>query len=134
MTSDSKLLSSNETISPKHEDKNFETYSLVWLDESINSPENLDAQNTIRSTINYLEKFDQLNKCEDYIQSVSSEHRIVLIVSGHLGQQLLPQIHHLPQVFSIYIYCTNIEVHQQWSQPYNKVITTIFFRINSSLR
>jgi uncharacterized protein (DUF4213/DUF364 family) len=127
MASTSELLSPNETMYLQREDKNFETYSLVWLDASINSQENRDAQIIIRSTINYLQTFNRLNECETYIRLVSSEDRIVLIVSGHFGQQLVPQIHHLRQVFTIYIYCRNKEFHQQWSQQYNKVITTIFF-------
>jgi hypothetical protein len=134
MTSASQLLSSNETVYLQREDKNFETYSLVWLDSSINSKDNLDAQEKIRLSINYLQVFDGLNECETYIQSVPSSDRVVLIVSGHFGQELVPRIHHLGQVFSIYIYCGNKQFHQQWSEQYRKVIRRIFFRINFSLR
>jgi hypothetical protein len=122
MTSASELLSSNEMNYSLQEDKNFETYLLVWLDASINSEENLAAQEKLRLSINYLQSFDQLCECEIYIQSVPSEDRIVLIVSGDFGQQLIPKIHDLQQVFSIYIYCGNKEFHQQWSEQYDKVI------------
>jgi hypothetical protein len=117
-------------VYPQQEDKNFETYSLVWLDASINSKENLDAQAKIRSSINYLQVFDGLKECETYIQSIPSGDRVVLIVSGHFGQELVPKIHHLEQVFSIYIYCGNKQFHQQWSEQYNKVIRRIFILIN----
>jgi len=122
MTSASELLSSNEMNYSLQEDKNFETYLLVWLDASINSEENLAAQEKLRLSINYLQSFDQLCECEIYIQSVPSEDRIVLIVSGDFGRQLIPKIHDLQQVFSIYIYCGNKEFHQQWSEQYDKVI------------
>jgi len=108
-------------------DDNFETYSLIWLDASINSEENLAAQEKFRSSINYLQTFDELNECKKYILSVSSGDRIVLIISGYFGQQLIPEIHHLRQISSIYMYCTNKEFHQQWSIQYNKVI--LFFLI-----
>jgi hypothetical protein len=114
--------SSNETKSSIRKNTNYETYSLIWLDASINSEENLDAQEKLRLSINYLITFDKVDECEKYIRSISSDDRIVLIVSGHFGQQLLPNIHLFRQVSSIYIYCTNKEFHQQWSKQYTKVI------------
>jgi len=122
MTSAVQPSSSNETISSIGGDANYETYSLIWLDASINSAQNLAAQEKLRSFINYLRTFDKLDECEKYIRSISSDDRIVLIVSGHFGQQLLPNIHLFRQVSSIYIYCTNKEFHQQWSKQYTKVI------------
>jgi hypothetical protein len=112
---------SSTTMYPIKPDKNFETYFLIWLDASINSEENRDAQEKFRSSIHYLQTFDKLDECEKYIRSVSSEDRIVFIVSGHFGQYLIPQIHHLRQLSSIYIYCANKDFHQQWSQQYYKV-------------
>lgn len=119
--------SSDETIYTIRRDDNFETYSLIWLDASVNSEENLDVQEKFRSSINYLQTFDKLNECKKYILSVSSEDRIVLIISGHFGQQLIPEIYHLRQISSIYMYCTNKEFHQQWSKQYKKVILVFFF-------
>ncbi len=113
-------LSSTKMYSIKP-DNNFETYFLIWLDASINSEENRDAQEKFRSSIHYLQTFDKLDECEKYIRSVSSEDRIVFIVSGHFGQYLIPQIHHLRQLSSIYIYCANKDFHQQWCQQYYKV-------------
>jgi len=121
--------SSDETIYTIRRDDNFETYSLIWLDASINSEENLAAQEKFRSSINYLKTFDELNECKKYILSVSSENRIILIINDHFGQQLIPEIDHLRQISSIYIYCTNKEFHQPWSKQYKKVI--FFFFINS---
>jgi len=122
MASVSQSSSSNETRYPRRQDENFEIYSIIWLDASIDSEENLHAQEKLRSAINYLQTFDKLDECEKYIQSVSSEDRIVLIVSGHFSQKLIPQIHHLRQISSIYIYCSNKEFHQQSNKQYKKVI------------
>jgi hypothetical protein len=127
MTSIPQSSSSDETIYTIRRDDNFETYSLIWLDASINSEENLAAQEEFRSFINYLKTFDKLNECKTYILSVSSEDRIVLIISGHFGQELIPEIYHLRQISSIYIYCTNKEFHQQWSKQYKKVILGFSF-------
>jgi hypothetical protein len=121
MISVSQSSSSNATIYPIKKGNNVETYFLLWLDASINSQENLDAQEKFRSSINYLQTFDKVEECEKCIRSVSSEDRIVFIVSGDFGQYLIPQIHHLRQVSSIYIYCANKDFHQQWTQQYYKV-------------
>ena len=118
----SELSSLNQIIHPVwKKDNNFETYSLIWLDASINSEENIDAQKKFRSSINYLQTFEQVDQCENYIRSVSSQDRIVLVISGGLGQQLVPKIHHLDQVYSIYVYCANKQFHQQWAQQFKKV-------------
>jgi hypothetical protein len=91
--------SSNETISSIPGDTNYETYFLIWLDASINSEENLAAQEKLRSFFNYLRTFDKPDECEKYIRSISSDDRIVLIVSGHFGQQLIPNIHQVYRMF-----------------------------------
>lgn len=116
-------------MSSKRNHENFETYSLIWVDATINFQENIDAQAKLRSSINYLRTFDKLDDCENYIQSsTTSNDRIVLITSGQFGQQLIPEIHKLRQIYSIYIYCTDNEFHQQWSGKYNKV--TVFIIVS----
>jgi hypothetical protein len=121
MTSVSESSALNSTIVPTWKKDNYEIYSLIWLDASINSQENLYAQERFRLSINYLQIFDQLDQCENHIRSVCSQDRIVLVASGGLGQHLVPKIHNLTQVYSIYIYCANKEFHQQWSEQYKKV-------------
>lgn len=116
MTSAAQLSSSNETIYPIKKDTNYETYSLIWLNPSISPEQNLDAQEKLRLSINYLVTFDKLDECEKYIRSISSDNRIVLIISDDFGQQLIPNIHFFRQVSSIYIYCGSKEFYQQWSK------------------
>jgi hypothetical protein len=112
----------NERISSIERDANYETYSLIWLDALVHSKENVDAQEKLRVWINYLQAFDKLHECEKYVRSVPSEDRIVLIISDHFGQQLIPNIHSFRQVLSIYIYCGNKQFDQEWIKQYRKVI------------
>ncbi|CAF2944381.1 unnamed protein product [Rotaria sp. Silwood2] len=121
MTSVPESSSSHETISSKLNINNFGRYSIIWLDNSINSQNNIDTRKKIQSSINYLQIFEKLDECKKYIQSVSSKHRIILIVSDYFGQQLIPEIQDLPQIFSIYIFCANEQCHYQWSKQYQKV-------------
>ena len=99
--------------------QNFETYCLIWLDASANdSTENVEAQKQIRTSINHLLTFEDDQQCLKYIKKTSKDDRIVLIVSGRLGQIIVPKIVQYRQITSIYIYCMNKQLNQQWAQNY----------------
>lgn len=96
------------------ENQNLETYSLLWLDAEVNSSqENVKTQQQLRASINQLRTFEDDHECEEYIRLVPKEDRIILIVSSQLGEQVVPRIHQLQQVFSIYVYCINTEKYKQ---------------------
>jgi len=104
------------------EEDNLETYSLVWLDASVDSSEQkLNIQRRLRSSINYLKTFNNENQCEHYLLSTSNDDRILLIISGQLGKDLVSRIHHLRQISSIYVYCIDRRKHESWSIQYSKV-------------
>lgn len=106
----------------KPENSNSETFSLVWLDATVNnSQENINAQDRLRGLTNHLKTFTDDDQCEQYIRSVSIDEQIILIVSGHLSQVLVPRIHRLRQVSSIYVYCMDKAKNEQWSKQFNKV-------------
>ena len=102
--------------------ENFETYSLIWLDASVNnSKENLKAQQKLRACINHLLTFETEQQSLEYIQSISQDDRIILIVSGSLGRNIVPQIVSLRQIIAIYIYCMDVIVNKKWSHSYVKI-------------
>ncbi|CAM4887127.1 unnamed protein product [Rotaria socialis] len=101
---------------------NLEIFSLIWLDASVNtSKENVHAQSDLRGIINYLKTFDNIQKCEKYIRKSLESDRIVLIVSGGLGKEIVPQIYKLKQVCSIYVYCMNKKKYKKWASEYSKI-------------
>jgi hypothetical protein len=106
----------------KSSDDVVETISLVWLDASINqSEENVETQNNLREIIHPLKLLEDCDKCEQYIRSKPTTDRVILIVSGQLGREIVPRIHSLQQLSSIYIYCHNRTANEQWTQSYQKV-------------
>ncbi|CAF1237620.1 unnamed protein product [Adineta ricciae] len=106
----------------KPADENLESLSLVWLDAHVDtSRENIQIQNQLRSIINYMKTFQDVLECEKYIRSVPDDDRILLIVSGGMGQQLVPSIHKLRQILSIYVFCLDKSKHEGWSQQYTKI-------------
>jgi hypothetical protein len=101
--------------------ENHETFSQLWLDAAVNeSEENRAAQQQLRATINHIRTFDNANECEEYIRRTADD-RIVLIVSGQMGKKFVPHIHDIRQLYSIYVYCFDREIHQKWSGNFVKV-------------
>ncbi|UJR32021.1 hypothetical protein I4U23_019490 [Adineta vaga] len=104
------------------EEKNLETYSLVWLDATVSYAQEFPRiQQRLRSVINDLKIFKQTNECLQYIHSVLKGDQIVLIVSGRFGQEIVPLIHNLQQIISIYVYCMNKQKNDQWASHYPKI-------------
>lgn len=106
--------------------ENIQKLHLIWLDNCIHSEDNVNTQRKIQSLINQLEIFDDIVQCLEYIQSISLDDQIILIISGNLSQEFIPEIHEYEQITSIYIYCLNIEFYQSWSKEYVKVRKKLF--------
>jgi len=101
------------------DDKHLEIFCLFWLDSNIH--ESRDTEQKWRSIINHLKKFQDVQQCRQHIEQTSENDRLVLIASGQLGREIVPSIHQLRQVLSIYIYCMDKKVNQQWSSKFTKV-------------
>ncbi|CAF3132461.1 unnamed protein product [Rotaria sp. Silwood2] len=102
--------------------QNLETYCLIWLDSSVNkSKENIYAQQILRTSINHLLTFEDDELCLQYIDGLSNDDRVVLIVSGRLGQTIVPQVAFLRNIVSIYVYCMDKQANEQWTQHFSKV-------------
>ncbi len=83
--------------------------------------ENLNAQQRIRSTINYVKTFEESAECELHIKSMPEGDRVVLIVSGMLGREIVPRINHIQQLSSIYVFCFDTKAHKEWARKFQKV-------------
>jgi len=103
----------------ENQNQHLEMFCLIWLDS--NPQEGLNTEKNLRSIINQLKKFQDIDQCQQFIQKTSSKDRLIFIVSERLGREILPKIHHLRQVISIYIYCMDKQANEQWSSKYSKV-------------
>ena len=101
---------------------NLETFSLIWLDHNTNnSNENERIEQDLRKVINHLIKFEDEQECQKYIEERLEEDRLILILHDLSSYTLVPRIHQLPQVYSIYIDCTSTPVNQEWIHKFSKV-------------
>ena len=109
---------------------NLESFACLWLDQSVNSTEdNLVTQKELRQVINHLRTFDNSDECEQYILKITQE-KVILIVSGSLGRQVVPGLHDLPQFAACYVFCQDKKINEQWANKYHKVkyfVKVVFF-------
>ncbi|CAF3975210.1 unnamed protein product [Rotaria sp. Silwood1] len=126
-TSNQSTISKMIEISEDQSEANkiIEMFLIVWLDANVNkTKDNEETYKALRTSINYLKTFDNLQEGETYIQSIHRE-KIILIVSGGFGMEIVPRIHDFEQVNCIYVYCGDKARHEQWSKDYSKVKSVI---------
>ncbi|CAM4880207.1 unnamed protein product [Rotaria socialis] len=115
-------ISSNDDFYTVDEDMRLEIFYLIWLDANANGKETRDTEQKLRSIINNLKKFQDVKQCQKYIEERSTNDRLVMIVSGQFGREIVPSIHKLRQVISIYVYCFDkVCKNKQWSDKFAKV-------------
>ncbi|CAF2134766.1 unnamed protein product [Rotaria magnacalcarata] len=114
-------ISSNDDFYTAGEDMRLEIFYLIWLDANANGKETRDTEQKLRSIINNLKKFQDVKQCQKYIEERSKNDRLVMIVSGQFGREIVPSIHKFRQVISIYVYCFDKVRNKQWSDKFAKV-------------
>jgi tetratricopeptide (TPR) repeat protein len=90
---------------------------LIWLDDNID--ENNEAcQHTIiqlRRVINAVNTFTDVDRCIDFLTDHSDE-KAFMIISGSLCRDIVPVIHEIGQLHSIFIFCENTVWTGEWSK------------------
>jgi hypothetical protein len=101
--------------------KKIDDMTLTWLDKSISrTDDNYYSMYKLNYLIHNIRTFTRIDTFIDYLTNEITE-RIILIVSGSLGFQIIPKIHCFPLIDSIYIFCQNKTIHRLWAKNYNKV-------------
>ncbi|CAM4971838.1 unnamed protein product [Rotaria socialis] len=107
-------LSSNDACTCSY---NLEAFSLIWLDSNANNDEqNHDAQQKLRSIINTIKTFDDSKECQQYIEKMSKDDRLILIVSDQWAREFVPRIHEFRHVSFIALYFTKKKTCREASQ------------------
>jgi tetratricopeptide (TPR) repeat protein len=99
-----------------------QNFLLIWVDANIDESKR-DYQHSLvrlRSVVNDVNIFTKPDQCIQFLNDVENEKAFV-IISGSLGEHLVPDIHALPQVDAIYIFCGNKSRHEQWTKEWVKI-------------
>ncbi|CAF1446873.1 unnamed protein product [Adineta steineri] len=110
------------TVNQRMNMQRIQNVLLIWLDNNIND-NNADCNNTIKQlkrVVNNVNTFTDGKQCVEFIQTISN-NKVCMIVSGSLGKHIVPHVHHMSQVDTIFIFCSNREWHKQWAKEWPKI-------------
>ncbi|CAF5122185.1 unnamed protein product, partial [Rotaria sp. Silwood1] len=99
-----------------------ENYLVIWVDANINM-ENEAFQHTLsqlRGVVNEVKICITPEECIRLLND-NKEETTFVISSGKLGQVLVPNIHGMRNLDTIYIFCRNKELHREWAQHWTKI-------------
>src|ERR1700684_4551425 len=95
---------------------------IIWLDKNIDD-NSADCRNTIsqlRRIVNTINTFTDDYECIQFL-NIMGDEKACMIISGSLGQHVVPHIHNISQVDSIFIFCGNKKYHEQWAKEWSKI-------------
>ncbi|CAF1146240.1 unnamed protein product [Adineta steineri] len=95
---------------------------LIWLDNNIDD-DNVDFSNTInqlKCVVNNVNTFTDGDRCVEFIQTITN-NEVCIIISGSLGKHIVPHVHDMSQVDTIFIFCNSQECHKQWAKQWPKI-------------
>jgi len=95
---------------------------LIWLDSNINNKSS-DYHNTItalRRVVNTINTYTDSAECIRFIENMGDE-KACMLISGSVGQRIVPRIHDMSQVDSIFIFCSDKAKHEQWAKEWPKI-------------
>jgi tetratricopeptide (TPR) repeat protein len=120
------------SVTPKHtmvrrraNMKMVQNVLLIWLDANIDEDKDADCQNTItqlQRVVNNVNTFTNDDRCIEFIDTIdTNNNKACMIISGSFGQQIVPRVHKMSQVDSIFILCSNKKYHEQWTKDWAKI-------------
>jgi tetratricopeptide (TPR) repeat protein len=95
---------------------------LIWLDKNIDD-NSVDYQNIVtelRRVVNTVKTFTNADKCVNFLTNIFQDS-VCIIISGTLCRNVVPLIHDVAQLHTIFIFSENKTGHEQWAEDWPKV-------------
>jgi tetratricopeptide (TPR) repeat protein len=70
--------------------------------------------------VNDVNTFTDGDQCIQFIHTITN-NKACMIISGSLGQHIVPRVHSMSQVDSIFIFCGNKKRHEEWTKEWSKI-------------
>ncbi|CAF2091242.1 unnamed protein product [Rotaria magnacalcarata] len=124
----SKQVTTSTTVAASSEDfrarprRMVQNFLLVWLDANIDERKE-DFQKSLtelQKIFVTIEPFTDVGPCVDYLTSIDDQ-KIYLITSASFGQTIVPLIHDIAQLDTIFVFCSNKDEHNVWANEWSKV-------------
>ncbi|CAF4887633.1 unnamed protein product, partial [Rotaria socialis] len=100
----------------------LQNYLVIWADGNIDEAQD-DCKKTLANLRNVIHEVNICttpSQCIDLLNKMDNEKAFV-ISSGAIGQHLVSDIHDMPQLDVIYIFCGNKARHEQWAKDWPKI-------------
>ncbi|CAF1128435.1 unnamed protein product [Rotaria sp. Silwood1] len=100
-----------------------QNFLLIWLNsnnDEVNENNNHNNLMQLRSIVNTVKTFTNMNRCVDFLTDIQDE-KAFMILAATVAQYIVPLIHDIPQLNSIYILSENESTVDSWIQKWNKV-------------
>lgn len=119
------------------DDSILQNFVVIWLDSKNNELKN-NCHSSIRQLqdiVNSTHLFNDVDDCIDVLTEIEGR-RTFMIISNTLSQQLIPLIHDIPQLHSIYIFSYDTKIDDQRTMELSKVrgIATQILPIYNSIK
>ena len=120
MTQNNNANDAATTSHPTH--RILQNFQLIWLDSDFNEadPHFKKSLENLHQTVTLITTFTDADECVDFMNEIE-EGKIFLIVTGSLGQYVVPCIEAMSQLESVYVFCDNKVLHEEWVNKIPKV-------------
>ncbi|CAF1056175.1 unnamed protein product [Rotaria sordida] len=116
-----RILNRKQSINEEDESSRI---GIVWLDVTYltQSEEFFNRRARFRRLVDDVELFDDIEQCIEYCIALPASNRLFIVVSGSIGEQLIPRILDSNQckitcsILGVYIFCQDIIKHKQWAK------------------
>ncbi|CAF3034321.1 unnamed protein product, partial [Rotaria sp. Silwood2] len=100
----------------------LQNFRLLWLDANLDESKDdfKKSFRRLRRVVASIETFKDAQECIDFLRAITNQ-KVFMIVSGSLGRQIIADIEGWPQLESVYVFCRNQVVHEQWANKIYKV-------------
>jgi tetratricopeptide (TPR) repeat protein len=99
-----------------------QNFVLLWLVSDIDGSSQVhhDSIGQLRHIVNHVDIFTDCDKFVDFVTKMK-DIKAFIIVSGSLGQNIVPKIHDMSCIQYIYVFDGNTSEHEQWAKEWSKV-------------
>ena len=101
----------------------LENNRLLWVGANVRDNEE-DTQRTserLREIICHVNRFTHIDDCLPFLENIRNEPALIFISESVDQQQLVQQIHDLPQVEAIFILSDHPDEQQSWASHWSKI-------------
>lgn len=95
---------------------------LIWVDANVQSSiaDTTDTHDKLRVFVDEIILVDTPVKCIEMLNELD-QSKCYVITSGAFGKNLVPQIHSIPHLEAIFVFCGNTTFHETWAKQWAKI-------------